>query len=217
MAENGFQRKPLRYADDALARGFRHREAVHVSPNVFLHYEEGAPGAVVAPDVFTVFGAPAHDRRSYRRWEEPEGPGFVLESASHGRRRVEQEAKRRICAELGVAEYRQIDPTGDHLVPPVRGGRLAAGRCVRLPLRPSPGGALFGRGEAPGLDLGLAEGRLRFRDPTTGHDLTSSEELEERLEQAARAREAAEARLAELDARRLGTPRPPSPAPAGAT
>ena len=227
VAETDFQRKPLWYANDALARHFRHREDVYVSANMFIYYEEGNPAAVVAPDVFVVLGAPRHDRRSYKRWEEAKGPDFVLEITSHSTRRVDQGPKRRVYAELGVTEYWQFDPTGDYLVPPLQGGRLAARHYVPLPLHPSPGGALFGRSEVLGLDLGLVAGRLRFRNPMTGRDLPSSEELEERLEQEAgarqtaetrfeqeaRARRAAEARLAELDARLQGALPPPSPEP----
>lgn len=224
VAETDFQRGPLWYANDVLARRFRHREDVYVSANMFVYYEEGEPASVVAPDVFVVLGAPKYDRRSYRIWEEPKGPDFVLEITSRSTRRVDQGPKRRIYAELGVAEYWQFDPTADYLVPPLQGGRLAAGRYVPLPLRPTPGGAVFGRSEVLGLDLGLVEGRLRFRDPTTGRGLLSSEELEDLVEQETnarqretKARQAAEARVAELDARLKGAPRPPPSEPDGAT
>ena len=217
VAETDFQRGPLWYANDVLARRFRHREDVYVSANMFVYYEEGKPASVVAPDVFVVLGAPKYDRRSYRIWEEPKGPDFVLEITSRSTRRVDQGPKRRVYADLGVAEYWQFDPTADYLVPPLQGGRLAAGRYVPLPLRPTPGGAAFGRSEVLGLDLGLVEGRLRFRDPTSGRDLLSSEELEDLVEQEMKARRAAEARVAELDARLEGTHRPPSSEPDGAT
>ena len=217
VAETDFQRGPLWYANDVLARRFRHREDVYVSANMFVYYEEGKPASVVAPDVFVVLGAPKYDRRSYKIWEEPKGPDFVLEITSRSTRRVDQGPKRRVYADLGVAEYWQFDPTADYLVPPLQGGRLAAGRYVPLPLRPTPGGAAFGRSEVLGLDLGLVEGRLRFRDPTSGRDLLSSEELEDLVEQEMKARRAAEARVAELDARLEGTHRPPSSEPDGAT
>ena len=217
VAETDFQRGPLWYANDVLARRFRHREDVYVSANMFVYYEEGKPASVVAPDVFVVLGVPKYDRRSYRIWEEPKGPDFVLEITSRSTRRVDQGPKRRVYADLGVAEYWQFDPTADYLVPPLQGGRLAAGRYVPLPLRPTPGGAAFGRSEVLGLDLGLVEGRLRFRDPTSGRDLLSSEELEDLVEQEMKARRAAEARVAELDARLEGTHRPPSSEPDGAT
>ncbi len=222
VAETDFQRKPLWYANDALARYFRDREDVYVSANMFLYYEEGNPGAVVAPDVFVVVGTPKRDRRSYKLWEEPKGPDFVLEITSHSTRTTDQGPKRRIYAELGVQEYWQFDPTGDYLVPPLQGRRLAARRYARMPLRARTDGALFGHSEVLGLELGLVDGQLRFRNPVTEQNLPSSEELEERagelqerVEQKTQALRAAEARVAELEARLRAVPETPTRKPAG--
>ena len=201
VAETDFQRIPLWYANDVLARHFRDRSDIYVSANMFVYFEEGNPKAVVAPDVFVVLGAPDHRRRSYKVWEEPKGPDFVLEITSDSTRRSDQGPKRRIYEELGVREYWLFDPTGDWLVPPLQGLRLVAGRYVQLPSRTSPDGSLSGRSEVLGLDLRAAGGELRLHDPATGRDLPSSEELEERVEQESKARRAAEARVAELEAR----------------
>ena len=206
VAETDFQRIPLWYANDALARHFRHRNDVYVSANMFVYFEEGNPKAVVAPDVFVVLGAPNHKRRSYKVWEEPKGPDFVLEITSHSTRSADQGPKRRIYEELGVWEYWQFDPTGDYLDPPLRGQRRIANRYVELPVRTSANGTLSGRSEVLGLDLRVADRRLRLHDPATGRDLPSSEELEDRVEQEARARRAAEARVAELEARMRAEP-----------
>lgn len=214
VAETDFQRIPLWYANDVLARHFRDRNDVYVSANMFVYFEEGNPRAVVAPDVFVVLGAPDHRRRSYKVWEEPKGPDFVLEITSDSTRRSDQGPKRRIYAELGVREYWLFDPTGDYLVPPLQGLRLIADDYVPLPSRISPDGSLSGRSEVLGLDLRTADGQLRLHDPATGRDLPSSEELEDRVEQEARARRAAEARVAELEARMQAEPRTPSPKPA---
>ena len=212
VAETDFQRKPLWHAYDTLARRYRGRNNVYVSSNLFVYYEEGNPRAVVAPDVFVVFGAPDHDRRSYKLWEEPKAPDFVLEITSHSTRTEDEGTKRRVYAQLGVDEYWRFDPTGDWLDPPLRGERLAAGRYMRLPLGASPGGSLAGRSEVLGLELVAVDGRLRLRDPTTGRDLPASDELEQRAERDARAREAAENRIAELEAR-LRASRSPPPEP----
>ena len=201
VAETDFQRIPLWYANDALARYFRDRHDVYVSANMFVYFEEGNPKAVVAPDVFVVLGAPNHKRRSYKVWEEPKGPDFVLEITSHSTRIADQGPKRRIYEELGVWEYWQFDPTGDNLVPPLRGQRRVANRYVELPVHTSECGTLPGRSEVLGLDLRAAGERLRLHDPATGQDLPSSEELEKRVERDARARRATEARVAELEAR----------------
>ena len=206
VAETDFQRKPLWYANDALARHFRDRDDVYVSANMFVYYEEGNPRAVVAPDVFVVVGARDYDRRTYKVWEEPKAPDFVLEITSHSTRSADQGSKRRTCASLGVAEYWRYDPTTDYLDPPLRGERLVAGRYERLPLRTAPDGASVGRSEVLGLDLALDEGRLRLRNPATGRDLPSSEELEAR-------NTTLEARVAALEARleasRQGSPEAP--------
>ena len=216
VAETDFQRIPLWYANDALARYFRDREDIYVSANMFVYFEKGNPKAVVAPDVFVVLGAPDHKRRSFKVWEEPKGPDFVLEITSHSTRSAHQGPKRRIYAELGVREYWLFDPTGDYLDPPLQGRRLVTGRYVRLPSRTSPDGSVSSRSEVLGLDLRATDGRLRLHDPRTGRDLPSSEELEERLKQETRAREAANARIAELETRLQAVRQTPSPEPTDA-
>ena len=206
VAETDFQRIPLWYANDVLARHFRDRNDVYVSANMFVYFEEGNPKAVVAPDVFVVLGAPDHRRRSYKVWEEPKGPDFVLEITSHSTRLADQGPKRRVYEALGVREYWLFDPTGDYLVPPLQGLRLIAGHYVRLPSSTSRDGSLSCRSEVLELDLRAADGQLRLHDPATGQDLPSSEELEERVEQQAAALRAAEARVAELEARMRAEP-----------
>lgn len=113
MAESDFQRTPLIYAVESLRIYFQDRADVYVSGNLFLYYEPGNPRAVVAPDVFVVIGAPRHDRASYKLWEEPKGPDFVLEITSRSTYTEDQGVKRGVYALLGVREYWQYDPTGD--------------------------------------------------------------------------------------------------------
>ncbi len=212
MAESDFQREYLIYAVEALRDHFRDRDDVYVSGNLFIYYEEGNPKAVVAPDVFVVIGASNHDRPSYKLWNEPKGPDFVLEITSKSTRGEDQGAKRGIYAYLGVREYWQYDPTGDYLDPPLQGLQLVERNY--WPLRaaaPVPGGFSL-HSEVLGLDLRLEEGVLRFHDPRTGRKLLSYREAEQaRLAAEANAaremalRQAAEARLAELEARLRGT------------
>ena len=181
LAESDFQLKPLVYAYTALAGRYRDRDDVYVSADLFVYYEQGNPHAVVAPDVFVVLGAPGHDRRTYKLWEEPKAPDFVLEITSHTTRAEDEGTKRRVYARLGVREYWRFDPTGDWLDPPLKGERLAAGRrYLALPIGASPDGSLTGRSEVLGLDLAVVDGRLRLHDPATGRDLPASEEIEER-------------------------------------
>jgi len=212
IAESDLQREYLIYAVEALRDHFRDRDDVYVSGNLFIYYEEGNPKAVVAPDVFVVIGASNHDRPSYKLWNEPKGPDFVLEITSKSTRGEDQGAKRGIYAYLGVREYWQYDPTGDYLDPPLQGLQLVERNY--WPLRaaaPVPGGFSL-HSEVLGLDLRLEEGVLRFHDPRTGRKLLSYREAEQaRLAAEANAaremalRQAAEARLAELEARLRGT------------
>ena len=112
MAESEFQLIPLIDAISALRSHFADREDVYVVGNMFLYYEEGNPRAVVAPDVFAVIGTPKHMRHSYKLWEEPKAPGFVLEVTSRSTRNNDQQRKREVYASLGVEEYWLYDPTG---------------------------------------------------------------------------------------------------------
>ena len=198
MAESDAQRIPLTYAVDALRHYFRNDPDVYVSGNLLIYYEEGNPKRRVAPDVFVVFGARAGRRPSYKLWEEPKAPDFVLEITSPKTWRQDQTAKRELYRRLGVQEYWQYDPTGTYLEPPLQGLALVAGEYEPLP-------AL--RSAVLGLELRLVEQGLRFHDPRTGEylrDLAESEDgreaAESRAEQEAAARQAAEARVAELEA-----------------
>ena len=218
MAESDFQLVPMLYALTVLRTHFRGREDVYVGGDMFVYYEEGNPGAVVAPDVFVVIGAPKraeHPRDTYKLWEEPKGPDFVLEILSSSTWKADLGPKRALYASLGVAEYWLFDPTREHLLsPPLRGMRLAGREYRELPALQLAASAPTLRSEVLGLDLRLDQGALRFRNAATGEELLSHEEeryarqaAEVRAEQAgaarqreATAREVAEAQIAELRA-----------------
>jgi Uma2 family endonuclease len=121
VAESDFQLGPLMYVIDALRAYFHGRDDVYVAGDLCLYYEEGNPGAVVAPDVFIVLGAPNHPRASYMLWREPKAPDFVLEITSQSTRVQDQGTKRERYALLGVQEYFQYDPARDYLEPPLQG------------------------------------------------------------------------------------------------
>ena len=203
MAESDFQLEPLVYAITALRTHFHHRKKVYVAGDMFLYHEEGNPRAVVAPDVFVVVGAPVHKRMSYKLWEEPKAPDFVLEVTSRSTRKEDQGRKREVYASLGVGEYWLFDPTGDYLAPRLQGFRLHGGEYRPLPSVAMAGGGLSLHSEALGLDVRLdAEGELRFHDPETGENLPAHAEetaahrvTKARLEEEAAARRATEVRL----------------------
>ena len=181
MAESDFQRIPLTYAVDRLRCHFRNHADVYVSGNLLLYFEEGNPGARVAPDVFVVFGVRNVERSSYRLWEESKSPDFVLEITSRATWREDQTSKRELYRRLEVQEYWQYDPTRDYLEPPLQGLDLVDGAYERLPGRELAGGTLALRSEVLGLELRLAGRRMRFHDPQTGEDLLDLTETEDRL------------------------------------
>ncbi len=203
VAESDFQLTPLIYALDALKAYFQSREDVYVAGDMFLYYEEGNPKAAVAPDVFVVLGAPKGDRHSYKLWQEPKAPDFVLEITSKSTRSEDQGVKRGVYAFLGVREYWQYDPTSDYLKPPLKGLRLVGENYESLPAGIAEGGELSIHSEVLNLDIRLEKGSLRFYDPATGRKLLSYQEIEQARQQAEQARQQAEqARLqAEQDRR----------------
>jgi Uma2 family endonuclease len=218
MAESDFQRKPLIYAVDALDLYFQDRPDVYVSGDMFIYYEEGNPEAVVAPDVFVVFGAPKHDRTTYQLWHEPKAPDFVLEITSRSTRSRDQGPKRGIYAFLGVQEYMQYDPTQDYLRPPLQGFQMAGENYAPLPETTLSDGTVIIHSAVLGLDLRLINGVLRFFDPTTDRYLLSYQEMEQAREAAEQAREAAEqAREAAEQAREAAETRARQEATARAT
>ncbi len=184
MAESDLHRDLMIYAIEALDTHFRDRDDVYVSGNMFVYYERGNPESVVAPDVFVVIGAPRHKRRSYRMWEEPKGPDFIMEVTSAATRARDEGAKRGIYAYLQVPEYFQLDPTGDYLDPPLQGQRLRGRNYQQVPPKTLPDGTLVAASEVLGLELRLTPGNaeLRFYDPAIGRTLKSRAEAEDEIE-----------------------------------
>ena len=183
MAESDFQLHPLIYAINALRAFFADRPDVYVAGNMFVYYEEDNPKAVVAPDVFVVFGAPNHDRSSYKVWEVGKAPDFVLEITSLATRTQDQGPKRGIYAYMGVREYFQADPTGDYLKPPLQGQQLAGDHYAPMPSAASFGGEWRAYSAVLQLELRLnpATGELRFYDPSARRLLPSYQEQQVEL------------------------------------
>ena len=213
MAETDLHASCMVYVASALRWWFRKhgRDDVYVGSNNFLYYERGNPRAVVAPDVYVVVGAPAGLRDTYLLWNEPKGPDFVLEVTSASTRGDDERRNRGVYAALGVSEYFLYDPRAEYLARPLQGWRLDEGAYRAVPAVT----VLSSRGVAVASEvLGLEfrderEARMvRLRDPATGQDLLTYEEIararEEEataLQREAAARRAAEARNADLEAR----------------
>ena len=199
MGESDLHIMCMLHVLEVLKRHFeiRAREDVYVSANSFLYYERGNPRAVVAPDVFVVRGVPSHLRDSYLLWKEPKGPDFVLEVTSASTRREDERRKREVYAALGVEEYFLYDPRGEYLTPPLQGYRLHGGEYRALPaMTVLPDGGVAVRSRV--LELELRDRReermLRVHDPVVGRDLPTYREESV-------ARQAAEGRIAKLEAR----------------
>ena len=203
MAENDAQRSAIMYGIGALMRHFRDRRDVYVSGDLLIYYEEGNPRVSIAPDVFVVFGVEKRQRLNYKLWEEGRAPSFVLEVASPSTWREDVGRKRSVYARLGVREYWQYDPLGEHLPARLQGERLTTTGYVRQPAATGLDGTLTLRSETLGLELRAAPGReMRFRDPATGDDLGShDEEAAGRVAAEQRAAAEAENRAKEAAAR----------------
>jgi len=186
----------------ALRHWYRAREDVYASGNILLYYEQGNPKAAVAPDVLVVLGAPRHDRRSYKLWEEPKAPDFVLEVTSKSTVSEDQGVKRGLYAYLGVSEYWQYDPTGDYLKPPLAAFRLVERNYWPIPVKTEADGTLVGDSAVLGLQLQVHEtAGFHLVDPATGAPLPTYEESEQARLAAEQARLAAEQAQREAEAR----------------
>ena len=139
MAENDAQRDAIMYGIAALTRHFKGRRDVYVSGDLLIYYEEGNPRVSVAPDIFVVFGVEKRRRLNYKLWEEGQAPAFVLEVASPSTWREDVGRKRSVYARLGVREYWQYDPLGEHLAARLQGERLTPSGYVRQPVATAPG------------------------------------------------------------------------------
>src|SRR4029453_1287894 len=89
---------------------FRDARDVYVSGNLLLYYEEGNPGASVAPDVFVVRGVKKGRRRIYKLWEEKKAPLAVIELTSRSTQIEDFGTKKAVYEQIGVKEYFLFDP-----------------------------------------------------------------------------------------------------------
>ena len=224
LADGRVQQGPLTYSRDALRYHLRHlNDHVAVEGDMFIYYvgrdADGGPTlASVSPDVFVVFGVPDRpDRNSYVLWNEPEADiRFVLEIASPSTRRRDHTVKRDIHASLGVAEYFLYDPPTRRRTARILGLRLRAGRYEEMPYVDLPDASQGVRSKTTGLvAYANGDGELRWFDPVAGVDLVGYDEVQAQRQLAERQRDLAEqqrreveyerdaanARIAELEAR----------------
>ena len=167
-----------------LKERYRDRD-VYVSGNLFFYYEEGNPRAVVAPDVFVVFGVSSETRRTYKLWEEGQAPSVVFELTSKSTYEDDLSRKRLLYEELGVQEYFLFDPLHEYLRPPLQGYWLTdEGYFVPVLPVQLPNGDWQIESEVLGLLLETADHNLRLYDPDKEEYLRTPEETEAALRDA---------------------------------
>ena len=195
--EGDFHGNPLRYLIDALRARFGRRDDVCFASDMGLLFEKGNPRAVMVPDMFVVFGAPKRMRNSFKLWEEPKGPDFVLEVMSASSFRKDVEDKPPLYAALGVDEYWTLDPRGRRSEPIVAWRLSGAGAYE--PIAAQADGSY--RSAVLGLDFRFGTSGLRARDVDTGEDLLDHEESERERRSAHARAQTAEARAEAAEAR----------------
>ena len=169
---------------------------VYVSGNLLVYYEEGNPKRSFAPDVFVVKDRDPGRRRIYKIWEEGKPPDFILETTSKKTRKEDSGTKKKLYAQLGIAEYFLYDPLAEWLAPPLRGFRLVDGEYV--PLEPDQTGGIVS--EQLGLTFRLENGELVLFVTETGERLKTGDERAAEAESQAHQAES-QAHEAELRAR----------------
>ena len=193
LAESDFQFNPLTEMVHALRVHYQDRPDAYVAGDMFVYYRMNDPGAVVAPDVFVVFGVAKHSRRSYFTWRDGKAPDFVMEIASAGTYERDIGHKRDVYAAIGVTEYWRFDPLRECFEPPLAGERLVNAGYEPIPVFEDGDGILRGYSPLLGLDICVREDLLRLYDPVNRDWLRNLSEAETARTAAEAARTAAEA------------------------
>ncbi len=192
------QRLPLDLIRHQLRESFADRPDVYVSGETFVFYDRNDPYRRISPDCFITLGVDAErvleKFPNYLAWEVGKFPDFVLEMASESTARNDLGAKRDLYARLGMAEYWLLDPTGGDLYGrPIVGLRLVDCEYHEYPVREEDDGSVTAHSEILDLDFRWSDGTFVILDPDTGLP-------KDRRAAAERRAEAAESRVAELEA-----------------
>ncbi len=173
-------------------RQYLNDQQATVLSNQFLYYAQGFPKLRVAPDVMVIFNVTPGGRDNYKIWEEGQVPSVIFEMTSQGTKQEDLETKKTLYENLGVTEYWLFDPRGEWVKEKLRGYRLVEETYQLIRDRHS---------EPLNLDLQVEDTLIGFYRADTGEKLLIPEELAQALEQEVQARENAERRVAELEAR----------------
>ena len=160
-------------------------EDVFRSSNTFICYDPADLNVRVGPDFYVAFGVDAlsiESRKLYLPWEVGKPPDFALEIGSESTARQDITTKRRLYAEIGIAEYWRFDRTGgDFYGRPLAGDFLVEGVYQPVELTTDPDGILKGYSPTLRLSLCWRDEMLAFYNHETGAYLRNL-----RQEQAAR-------------------------------
>lgn len=167
-------------------------QQVTVLADQFLYYAQGFPKLRVAPDVMVIFNVTPGGRDNYKIWEEGQVPSVIFEMTSKGTQKEDLETKKDLYEKLGVTEYWLFDPKGEWIKEKLRGYRLLNETYQLIE---------DGHSEPLNLDLKVEDALIGFYRPDTGEKLLIPDELAQALKQEVEARQEAERRVAELEAR----------------
>ncbi len=191
-------------------------ETTTVGGNQFVYYNRYNGRDNISPDVYVAFDRPPPGPNKWQTWVEGGFPDIVFEITSPSTQGDDvgdaPDGKRARYAQLGAKEYYVYDPEQE-MDPPFLGFELRGNRMEPLPMLADEGiySPLL-RAELRPVAMEVSERRpggvwLRVIDPATGQPVPLAEEehrdlreTRDRLLQEAQARQAAEERVAELEA-----------------
>ena len=131
-----------------VARHFAGQADTLVSGDIPVNYDPANMNVRVEADLCVAYGvnvAAIKRRNGYIIWEVGKPPDFLLEVASTSTHQRDTGFKRRLYADLGVAEYWRVDPSGgDHYGRPLAGDRLVDGVYADIPLTHDADGMIWG-------------------------------------------------------------------------
>ena len=192
------QQRPILDVRLALGHHFHGVKDVVLEGNMFFYYEEGNPRANISPDVFVVLNHDLGRRGTYKLWEEGKPPDFALDVVSPESEISNRADQRDLYERLGIGEYFLFQPNIQQQGRRLLGYRLRGNTYEEV--EPEPDDGLLSL--ALGVDFRVEGAKLRLRKWESGHEYLWVKERAKLASDEFEARQQAEARRAELEARR---------------
>ncbi len=188
----------------ALEMHFHKRNDVMLEGNMFVYFDPRDPKMNCSPDVIVVLNREGRSPPTYKIWEEGKPPDFAMEVISPSSATLDTGRNRVLYERLGIGEYFVFQPDTSKRPPRLMGYRLEGPRYKQL--EPTGDGAI--RSRELGVSMRAVGARVRVRNSKTGEDYLWPEEswdaleaLADKLEELTRARQRAEAKAEEAEAR----------------